>query len=430
MTPLKSFFLNLWTEVKSFFGHFRVYLKWLVLALVLGALMGLVGTGFYYSLFYATALRGEYPWLIWLLPVAGLVIAALYFFFDKAPQTEENKGTNMVLAAVNSNEDIPFRMLPLIFVSSVISHIFGASVGREGAALQMGASAGSTAARLLKFNENDHKILIMTGMSAAFAAIFGSPLTAAVFSMEVISVGVMYYAALVPCTVSALTALYVARLLGVQYAQYHLDVVPLLTPLNAGKTMLLGVLCALLSILICYTLIVTENAMQRIFDNPFVKIFVAGTMVALLTLLVGNQDYNGLGAATILKAAAGQAVWYAFLLKLLFTSISLAGGYRGGEIVPSLFMGATFGCVAAGVLGLPPSVGAALGMIAVFCGVTNSPIASFIMGLELFEGQGMWMFGLVVAVSYMLSGYYGLYKSQLILYSKYRSTYVHRKAHR
>ena len=247
---MKSFFLNLWEDIKNFFGHFRVYLKWLVLALLLGVVLGLVGTGFYYTLFYAGELREQYPWLTWLLPVAGLVIAALYYFFDKKPQTEENKGTNMVLAAVNGGEEIPFRMTPLIFVSSAISHVFGASVGREGAALQMGASLGSTLSRLLKFNENDHKVLIMTGMSAAFAAIFGSPLTAAVFSMEVISVGVMYYAALVPCTVSALTALYIAKRLGVQYAQYHFDLVPSFGPLSAGKVMLLGILCAVLSIVI------------------------------------------------------------------------------------------------------------------------------------------------------------------------------------
>ena len=226
-----------------------------------------------------------------------------------------------------------------------------------------------------------------------------------------------------------LTAIYVAKLLGVQYAQYTLDLIPALNPLNAGKTMLLGVLCALLSILVCYTLVATEKAMHQVFENPFVKIFVSGTLIALMTLLVRTQDYNGLGTAVILQAVAGQAVWYAFLLKLLFTAFSLAGGFRGGEIVPVLFTGATFGCFAAGFLGLPPSLGAALGMIAVFCGVTNSPIASFIMGLELFHGQGMWMFGLVVAVSYMLSGYYGLYKSQLIIYSKYRSAFVHRKTH-
>lgn len=421
--------LSVMEGVKRFFNHFKVYLKWLGLALVLGAVLGAVGAAFFYTLELAGRVRTDRPWLIWLLPAGGLLIALLYYLFDKDPKSEENKGTNMVLAAVNSNEEIPFRMLPLIFVSSAVSHLFGASVGREGAALQMGASLGSSVARALKFNENDHKILIMTGMSAAFAAIFGAPLTAAVFSMEVISVGVMYYAALVPCMVSALTALYIARLLGVTYSNFSLAVMPDFTPLNAGKTMLLGVLCALLSILICYTLVATENALQRIFENPFVKIFVAGTVIALLTLLVGNQDYNGLGIGVILQAVAGKAVWYAFLLKLLFTAISLAGGYRGGEIVPTLFIGATFGYFAAGFLGLPPAMGAALGMIAVFCGVTNSPIASFIMGLELFGGQGMWMFGLIVAVSYMLSGYYGLYKSQLILYSKYRSVYVHRKAH-
>ena len=426
---MKAFLYSAWEEVKRFFGHFKVYLKWLGLALLLGVVLGAVGAGFYYALFYAGEVREAHPWLIWLLPAAGLLIALLYYVFDKAPQSEENKGTNMVLAAVNSNEDIPFRMLPLIFVSSAVSHLFGASVGREGAALQMGASLGSTVSRLLKFNENDTKVLIMTGMSAAFAAIFGAPLTAAVFSMEVISVGVMYYAALVPCTVSALTAMYIARLLGVPYTAFQLSLIPDFTPLNAGKTMLLGILCALLSILICYTLVLTERTMQNIFENPFVKIFVAGTVVALLTLLVGNHDYNGLGLGVLLQAVAGKAVWYAFFLKLLFTAISLAGGFRGGEIVPSLFIGATFGCFAAGFLGLPTAMGAALGMIAVFCGVTNSPIASFIMGLELFGGQGMWMFGLVVAVSYMLSGYSGLYKSQLIIYSKYRSVYVHRKAH-
>ena len=426
---MKAWFLSAWEEIKQFFSHFKVYLKWLGLALLLGVILGAVGAGFYYALNLVTDLRGERPWLVWLLPAGGLLIALLYYLSDRAPQKEENRGTNMVLAAVNANEEIPFRTFPLIFISSTISHLFGASVGREGAALQMGASLGSTAARLLKFNENDHKILIMTGMSAGFAAIFGSPLTAAVFSMEVISVGVMYYAALVPCTVAALTAIYVAKLLGVQYAPYSLDVIPALNPLNAGKTMVLGVLCALLSILVCYTLVATEKAMHQVFENPFVKIFVSGTLIALLTLLVRTQDYNGLGAGVILQAVAGQAVWYAFLCKLLFTALSLAGGYRGGEIVPSLFIGATFGCFAAGFLGLPPSLGAALGMIAVFCGVTNSPIASFIMGLELFSGQGMWMFGLVVAVSYMLSGYYGLYKSQLIVYSKYRSAYVHRKTH-
>lgn len=413
-------------EGRHFGEHFIIYLKWLTIALLLGGIMGLISTGFYYCLDLSTTFRMSHPDLIWLLPVAGLLIALMYKVFDKKPLNGNNKGTNMVLAAVNSDEEIPFRMTPLIFVSSILSHLFGASVGREGAALQMGASMGSTFARVFKFNENDKKVLIMTGMAGAFAALFGAPITAAIFSIEVISVGVMYYAALVPCVTSALAAVSVAKFFGVTYGTYVLNIIPEFTPFTAGMTTLLGVACAVLSILVCMTLIITERSMNTVFNNTYVRIFVAGTFLSILTMLVGSQDYNGLGTGVIMAAVLGKSVWYAFLLKLLFTTLSLAGGYRGGEIVPSLFIGATFGCTIAPLLGMPAGLCAALGMIAVFCGVTNTPLASFIMGIELFHGQGAWFFAIVVAVSYMLSGYYGIYKSQLIIYSKYRNAYVRR----
>ncbi len=414
-------------EFSHFNDHFLVYLKWLSVSLILGAIMGLIATAFYYCLNWATAYREDHGYLIWLLPIAGLVIALMYRLFDKSPKNSENKGTNMALAAVNSDEQVSARMTPLIFISSILSHLFGASVGREGAALQMGASIGSTFARIFKFKEDDTKVLIMTGMAGAFAALFGAPVTAAIFSIEVISVGVMYYAALVPCITSALTAISLAKFLGVQYPEFQIPVIPEFTPFTAGMTTLLGVGCAVLSIGVCMTLIVTEKFMNTVFNNTYIRIFVAGTMISILTAIVGSQDYNGLGAGVIFASVLGQTVWYAFLLKLLFTAISLAGGYRGGEIVPSLFIGATFGCMAAPLIGMPAGLCAALGMIAVFCGVTNSPIASFIMGVELFHGQGGWFFAIVVAVSYMLSGYYGIYKSQLIVYSKYRNAYVRRK---
>ena len=412
--------------------HFLVFLRWLGLSLFLGAVMGLVATGFYYVLDYVTGVRVEHSSIIWFLPLGGLLIVLIYKLFDRKTKkagelTPSEKGTNMALAAVNSDEDIPARTTPLIFVTTAISHLFGASVGREGAALQMGASMGATFAKLFRFNENDKKIMIMTGMSAAFAGIFGAPLTAAIFSMEVISVGVMYYAALVPCVIGALTSFYIARLLGVQYAAYSLGVIPDFTAANAGRCAVLGILCALLSIVVCLTLIATENFFHRIFKNEFIRIFASGTILSLLTLAVGTQEYNGLGTGAILAAVAGHTVWYAFLLKLLFTAISLAGGYKGGEIVPSLFIGATFGCLCSSFLGIPPEICAALAMVAVFCGVTNSPLASFIMGMELFGGKGLWMFAIVVAISYMLSDYYGLYESQLIIYSKYRSAYIRRR---
>ncbi len=424
---MNSIWKSLGRQARKTGDHLVIFLKWLGLALLMGGLLGVLAAGFYYCLDWATGFRVEHSSIVWFLPLGGLVIALLYRVFDRSDGPASVKGTNMALAAVNSDEDIPGRTAPLIFITTVISHLFGASVGREGAALQMGASIGSSLAKLFKFSENDKKIMIMTGMSAVFAGIFGTPLASAIFSMEVISVGVMYYAALVPCVVAAFTSWYVAQLLGVHYMQFKLTNFPAFTPLNFSKAALLGILCAVLSILICLILLYTEKFFQNIFNNVYIRIFVSGTLISLLTLAVGSQEYNGLGTGAILAAVSGTTVWYAFLLKLLFTAISLAGGYRGGEIIPSLFIGATFGCLCAGMLHMPPGVCAALAMVAVFCGVTNSPIASFIMGMELFGGQGIWLFAIVIAISYMLSDYYGLYKSQLIIYSKYRSAYIRRK---
>jgi len=413
-------------EGKKFFIHIFVCLKWVLRALFIGVVLGLISTAFAYGLNYATSIRLEKSWLIYLLPIAGLFIVFLYEKFGK----NVSRGTNTVIACINADDKMHFVMTPLIFVSSIISHLFGASVGREGAALQMGASMGHTFSKLLKLNENDEKVLIMTGMSAAFAALFGTPLAASIFAMEVISVGVMYYAALVPCLVSALTAYNLAKYLGVTYASYSLDVIPEFTPFTVSMTAVLGLLFAMVSILICVVLALTERGFDHFLKNPYVRVLVSAALIILGTLIVGNQDYNGLGVGVIMNAVSGQVIWYAFILKLLFTAVSLAGGYKGGEIVPALFIGATFGCAVGGLLSMPPAFCAALGMVAVFCGVTNSPISSLIIGIELFGGEGLWFFCLASALSYMLSGYFGIYKSQLIVYSKYRSVFVRKTAKR
>ena len=413
-------------ETKSFVEHFLICLKWIALSLISGLALGLVSYAFYECLSLVTELRLTHGKIIWALPVAGLFIVFIYEKFGG----KVSKGTNMVLAAINSDEKIPVIMLPLIFISTVISHLFGASVGREGAALQMGASFGNTFAGILKLNDNDKKILIMTGMSAAFSALFGTPLAAAVFSMEVISVGVMYYSALVPCVVSALTAASVAKHLGVQYADYKLSEIPEFTLYTGGMTILLGILFAIVSIVLCMVLILSERGMVNHIKNPYIRVFAAGLLIACFTALMGTQDYNGLGTGVIKAALSGNVVWYAFIIKMLITGVSLSGGYRGGEIVPVLFIGATFGALCGNILGFAPGFCAALGMTAVFCGVTNSPVASILIGIELFGGKGIWFFCLCIAISYMLSGYFGLYKSQLIIYSKYRSVYVHRKTKR
>ena len=414
-------------EIKKFFKHLVLCLRWILISIFVGIVMGTICAAFSHALSFVTGLRMEHGGIIWLLPIAGLLITFIYQKFGK----QVAPGTNMALAAINSDEKIPFRMLPIIFITSIISHMFGASVGREGAALQMGASFGNTCASAFKLDDNDRKILIMAGMSAAFSALFGTPLAAAIFSIEVISVGVMYYAALVPCIVSSLISINIAKLLGVTYIDYSgLLEIPKFTPFTATMTAVLGVLCAVLSIVLCVTLILSERIFVDHIKNPYVRILVAGLMIAILTFLVGSQDYNGLGSMVLQSAVAGKAVWYAFILKAIYTVISLSGGYKGGEIVPVLFIGATFGCTISSLVSMPPEFCAALGMLAVFCGVTNTPLATMIIGVELFGSGALGFFCLVIAISYMLSGYYSLYKSQLIIYSKYKSVYVHKSAKR
>ncbi len=413
-------------ESKKFFEHLVICFKWVLISMFTGVVIGLISTAFAYGLTYATSFRTSHKYIIIAVPLAGLLITFLYEKFG----SKVSRGTNMALAAINSDEEIPIIMLPLIFVSTIISHLFGASVGREGAALQMGASFGNAFAKVLKLNENDKKVLIMTGMSAAFSALFGTPLAATIFSMEVVSVGVMYYAALVPCVVSSITAISLAKSLGVTYATYHLMSVPEFTPYTIVMTVVLGILFALVSIMLCTVLTLTERGFMYWIKNPYVRTVAAGLLIVVFSFVSKTGDYNGLGSNVIAAALTGNAVWYAFILKMILTSVSLAGGYKGGEIVPVLFIGATFGCAFGDLLGMSPAFCAALGMVAVFCGVTNTPIASLIIGIEMFGLSGLWFFCISIALSYMLSGYFGLYNSQLILYSKYRSVYVRKKTRR
>ena len=341
----------------------------------------------------------------------------------------DRTGTNLVLSAIHSDEDLPLRMAPLIFISTLITHLFGGSAGREGAALQLGGSIGNGLGKLFRFDEKDKHIMIMCGMSAAFSALFGTPMAAAVFSMEVVSVGVMYYAALVPCVISSLVAHAVAEFFGVSQEMFLIGQIPAFKITSAVKISVLAILCAGVSIIFCVMLHQSEHLYKKFFKNPYVRIFAGGCFVLILTLLVGNQNYNGTGINIIEQCIDGTVRPEAFFMKMLFTALTLGAGFKGGEIVPSFFTGAAFGCLFGNLLGFSPTLCTAVGMAAVFCGVTNCPITALLISFELFGYDGMPYFLLAVAFSYMLSGYYGLYSSQKIIYSKYKTNYINRKTH-
>ena len=264
-------------------------------------------------------------------------------------------------------------------------------------------------------------------MSACFSALFGTPVTAAIFSMEVISVGIMYYAAMVPCLIAAFTGFGISRLLGSAPAHYTLLNIPDFTVLNVGRSILLVLLCAVVSVLFCFVLDLARQLYRAYLKNLYIRVAVGGALVVALTFLVGVRDYNGTGMSVISAAIAGTARPEAFLLKIILTAITLGAGFKGGEIVPAFFTGAVFGNVVGGLLGLGPSFGAGIGLIAVFCGVTNCPITSLILSLELFGADGFYFFALASAASFMLSGYHGLYRAQKIVYSKIRTEWIDRK---
>lgn len=405
-------------------NHLKTYIKWLIFSSITGLVVGAFSSVFAMCMKWATGVRADAPWIVYCLPVIGLVIVFLYSIM----QYKNDKGTNLVLSMIHAQTEIPVKMAPLIFFSTVLTHLGGGSAGREGAALQLGGSIGNELGRWFHFDDKDKRVVVMCGMSAAFAAVFGTPMAAAIFSMEVVSVGVMYYAALVPCVVSSLVASSFATDLGIRPEAFNIISIPELEAENVLVILGLSVCCAVLSVLFCIMLHKTGDLYRKYLKNPYIRIFVAGTVIVLIYLLLGTDDYMGAGIPVIERAILGKAVWWAFILKMILTALTLEAGFKGGEIVPSFFIGATFGCVFGQLFGISPSLCAAAGMIAVFCGVTNCPITSILISFELFGFEGVPYFLLAIATSYMLSGYYSLYNDQTIVYSKYKTQYINRKA--
>ena len=399
-------------------------LRWLLVSGLTGVACGLVGAAFYYVVSFVTAARQAHGWLLFCLPLAGLFIVWSY----RVLGMENDSGTNQIIASVRSGEKPPLRLALLIFVSTALTHLTGGSAGREGAALQIGGSVAASIGRLLRLGERNMNLIVMCGMSAVFTALFGTPLSATVFSLEVVSVGIVHYSALFPCLLASLVTTGVTRLLGVHPEGYVLMGGPALDWQFMLRTGLLAVACALLSMAFCVLMHKTNHLYKKYLPNQYLRVLAGATILIVLTLLVGSRDYNGAGGDIIEAALAGHAVPYAFLLKMLFTAVTLGAGFRGGEIVPTFFVGATFGCAAAPLLGLDPAFGGAIGMIALFCGVTNCPLASIFLSIELFGSSHVLFFALACALSYLLSGKFSLYSAQKIVYSKLEPRFIDENA--
>ena len=401
----------------------RVLVLWLVLAAAVGLVCGGVGTAFHLSVEAVTELRGEHSWILWLLPLAGLVIVALY----KGTRCE-GMGTNNVIRAVQSGEAVSPLLVPAIFLGTVLTHLCGGSAGREGAALQMGGSIGYNVGRLFRLSDHDRRTATVCGMAAFFSALFGTPLAATLFAMMVEDVGLTFSVAFVPGFLAALVAYGVSLACGISPTRFALADAPALTADAVLKVMVLGAACAVVSRLFCGLLHFTEHELPKRLPNPWVRAAVGGMAVVVLSYLMGVGRYNGAGMGVIAAAVEqGEALPWDFLCKTLLTAVTLASGFKGGEVVPSFYIGATFGCAVGPLLGLPAGFSAAVGLVAVFCGATNTLIPSILMAYELFQGEGLELVALGCGVCYMLSGYHGLYSSQTFVTEKWASEYHEKK---
>lgn len=421
---LRQWRKELWNQAVHWKDYALTLLKWVLFSVLVGLSVGAVGAVFHVSIDKATLLREDNPWILYALPLAGLLIVWAYHVTGMS----DDKGTEYIIGAVREGRILRIRTAPLIFLGTVLTHLTGGSAGREGAALQLGGSMSNFIGRLIHLDEKDDRIITMCGMAAGFSALFGTPLAAAIMAMEVVSVGVMYYSAIVPCVLSALIAQQVALAMGVGPTAFQVSAVPVLSPAVLVQLVVLGILCALVAVLFCSVMHLVPKAYEKITKNPYLRVLIGGVLVVILSLLLG-RDYNGAGVGVIQSALNGQARPEAFVLKVIFTALTLAAGFKGGEIVPAFFCGATFGCFYGAILGLPASFAAAAGMVSVFCGVTNCPLTSILLSYELFGGAGLPLYALCCAVSYMLSGYSGLYHAQKIVYSKLRPEYINRETH-
>lgn len=411
-------------------SYFWTVLRWSLYGLAIGALCGIIGVGFDKLLEFAAGTFGKYPWLVILLPAAGLAIAGLY----KLCRVSRDDGVESVLESVRQGEKIPYLCAPLVFLCTGITHLFGGSSGREGAALQIGGTVGSFCGRVLRAPARETNIMALCGMSALFSAVFGTPVTAAVMAVEIVSMDSVYYMAFFPCVISALIAFEISVSLGVTPTpnRFGTVAIPGLSALNILRVLGAALIFSAAIILFVSAVKYSGKIFGRLLKNPFLRIAAGGLILAALTggvyLATGTFDYNGAGMTQAAAAVSGNARPEAFILKILFTALTLGAGFKGGKIVPAFFVGATLGCTVAPFLGLDPGFCAALGMIALFSGMDNCPLSAMALAVELFGRNfgagGFIYFAVVCAAAYMLTGYFSLYAGREHVYNSLHMDYV------
>ena len=412
------------TKINKFLSSFEqipslIYLfKWIFICLILGIIAGSISAFFLLSLEWASNWRESHLWIIWLLPVGGFIIGLSYHLYGNSVV----KGNNLLLEEFHSPKKIiPFRMAPLVLFGTILTHFFGGSAGREGTAVQVGGAVADRFTKILKLSKRDRKIVLIAGISAGFASVFGTPLAGGIFALEVLILGRIRLDAIIPSFMAAVFANYFCEIWGVSHTHYHISYVAEMTPVNLLWSLLAGIIFGLVAMLFSKSTHFWSNLFKNVIKYPPLRPVIGGTILAIAIYLIGTTKYIGLGIPTIVDAFNVNLNSYDFLLKVLFTSFTLGAGFKGGEVTPLFYIGATLGNVLIWFIPLPMGLLAGMGFVAVFAGATNTPIACTIMGIELFGIESGVFIALACSTAYLFSGHSGVYSSQIIGSPKHTS---------
>ncbi len=394
----------------------RLSLQWLVICALIGLFSGSASAFFLVALEWVTKIREHNAWLIWLLPIGGLIIGLLYHYYGASV----SKGNNLLLEEYeNPQQPIPFKMAPLVLIGTLITHLVGGSAGREGTAVQMCGAIADQFSKLFHLDKNDRKTILILGISAGFASIFGTPLAGALFALEVVYFSKINIKSVFLSFVVAYAAYYTVELWQVQHTHYSIPSIPNMNWTNILWTIGVGILFGLAALLFSRTTHFWSRLFSKYSTYAPIRPVIGGTVLAILIYSIGTTKYIGLGVPEIVKAFSTPNESYDFLLKILFTGFTLGAGFKGGEVTPLFFVGATLGSALSVVVPLPIALLAGMGFVAVFSGATHTPVACTVMGLELFGIESGIFIGIACLAAYFSSGSVGIYHSQIVKGPKY-----------